>query len=259
MNRSRLPWMPRPPFAAKSESPITTTRVSGFGASSPGFGGVAGGGAATAADDRGAEDDRPLLVAFRLVERDLPGREQALDVGLRPAPRARFDERLRGVAVHAAGHRRRRARQRKGGEDVEALGDRVRRIVGHHRHRRVGADQAPHAAHVDDDVVADVDAPVVGERDQVRQRRAVRLVRRIELEQQLAGLVEILLERVDFRREEVVLRPGDDHHRGIVRHRPLLGDAPACRRCSSRGRARRRWRCSRRARPTSCPSRRGPA
>ena len=40
MKRSRLPWIPSPEFAAKSESPMTTTRVSGFGASggSPGFG-----------------------------------------------------------------------------------------------------------------------------------------------------------------------------------------------------------------------------
>src|ERR1051325_4704493 len=33
--------MPRPEFAAKSESPITTTRVSGFGASGAAFGSVA--------------------------------------------------------------------------------------------------------------------------------------------------------------------------------------------------------------------------
>src|SRR4029077_8700359 len=51
MNRSRLPWIPRPEFASKSESPITATRGSGFGASgaSPGFGAADATGAVTAA------------------------------------------------------------------------------------------------------------------------------------------------------------------------------------------------------------------
>ena len=48
--------------------------------------------------------------------------------------------------------------------------------------------------------VADVDAPVVRQRDQVGQRRAVRLVRRIELENQLAWLGEIRLQRLDLGR-----------------------------------------------------------
>ena len=74
----------------------------------------------------------------------------------------------------------------------------------------------------------------------------------------LPGLVEVLLQRVDLRREEVGLRPRDDHHRRIVGHRARLGEHQlvdgvvlAAERC-------RRWRCSRRARRRSCPSRRGP-
>src|SRR5581483_406551 len=41
MNRSRLPWMPSAEFDAKSESPMTATRVSGFGASGAAFASVA--------------------------------------------------------------------------------------------------------------------------------------------------------------------------------------------------------------------------
>ncbi len=144
-----------------------------------------------------------------------------------------------------------RSRQRKRRQEREALRDRMRRIVRRDRHRRVGADQPAHAADVDDDVVADVDAPVVRQRDQVGQRRAVGLVRRVELEQQLAGLVEILLQRVDFRREEVGPRPGDDDHRRIVGHRALLREhqlVDGVVLAAERGGDRR---CSRRARPRS--------
>ena len=119
---------------------------------------------------------------------------------------------------------------------LEALGDRVRRIGRRDRHRRVGADQPAHAAGVDDDVVADVDAPVVRQRDQVGQRRRVGLVRRVELEQQLAGLVEILLQRVDFGAKKSVFGPA------TITTDASSGTAPAararaCRPCSSRGRA----------------------
>ena len=47
-------------------------------------------------------------------------------------------------------------------------------------------------------------------------------VRRIEHQQQLAALVEIRLQRVDFRREEIGPRSGDDDHRRVVGHRALL-------------------------------------
>ena len=98
----------------------------------------------------------------------------------------------------------------------------MRRIVRRHRNRRVRADQAAHAADVDDHVVPDLHAPVVRQRDQVGQRRAVGLVGRIDLDHHLARRLEVLLERLDLRREEVGLRPGDDHHRGIGRHGALL-------------------------------------
>ena len=123
----------------------------------------------TGADTAAPIDDRARLVALASSSVDLPGRSSALDVGFGPARGARLDERsarcgrstppLTGVD---------RARQRVRGHDAEALGDRVRRVARRHRHRRVGAEQLAHAADVHDDVVADVDAPVVRERDQVR-------------------------------------------------------------------------------------------
>src|SRR5437016_5350314 len=62
MNRSRLPWMPRPALAAKSESPNTTTRVSPFfSGSAPGFGGSDG---PDAADTAAAIDTGPFLSPF---------------------------------------------------------------------------------------------------------------------------------------------------------------------------------------------------
>ena len=100
----------------------------------------------------------------------------------------------------------------------------MRRVVGGDRHRRVGANQPAHAAHVDDDVVADLDAPVVREGDQIGQRRTVRLVRRVELEQQLARLLEVLLQRLDLRREEIGPRACDDDDRRLVRYGALLSD-----------------------------------
>ena len=70
-----------------------------------------------------------------------------------------------------------------------------------------------------DDVVADVDAPFLDQRDQVGERRRVDRVRRIQHEQDLAALVQIRAERVDFRREIVALGPATTITRGIVRHR----------------------------------------
>src|SRR3954470_134967 len=63
MNRSRLPGTPSVPLAAKSESPITAKRVSGFGASaSPGLGG--GAAAAAAADTADPRAIGPFLSPF---------------------------------------------------------------------------------------------------------------------------------------------------------------------------------------------------
>ena len=91
---------PSVPLDAKSESPNTTTRVSGFGAFGLlGLGGIAGG-----ARERhgGRQRDRALLVALRGVDLDLARGHQRLEVGFRPASRARLDERLRRVTVDAA-------------------------------------------------------------------------------------------------------------------------------------------------------------
>ena len=85
-------------------------------------------------------------------------------------------------------------------------------VLGRDRHRHVGAEQLTHPADVDDDVGADVDAPVFGQRDQVRQRRRLGAIRRIEQEQQLAPLGEVRLEHLDLGGEEVGLWPGDDEH-----------------------------------------------
>src|SRR4051794_19666469 len=85
MNRSRLPGTPSVPFDAKSESPITARRVSGFGASaSPGLGGVAGATAADTAEPSAigpflsplpsSSDTAPLVINdFRSVSAQLRG------------------------------------------------------------------------------------------------------------------------------------------------------------------------------------------
>ena len=138
--------------------------------------------------------DRPGLVALVGVRLDLAGREQRLQVGLRPAARARLEQLLRDVAVDAALESA--STDRASGNAVimlEVLRDRTRAALRGHRdrHRLARADHLAHAARVDDEVVADVDAPLVRERDEVRQRRRDRVrafvVRRIEHQQELAA------------------------------------------------------------------------
>ena len=51
---------------------------------------------------------------------------------------------------------------------------------------------------------------------------SVRAIRRIQQEEDLAALREVRLEHVDFGREEIGLRAGDDQHRGVGRHLLLL-------------------------------------
>ena len=172
MNRSRLPWMPSTPLVAKSESPTTDhprfrlRRVRVVGLRRLGRRRACrrrhGGGRSTIG---------PFLSPFASSSATWPVASSALMSASAQLCGLDLDERLRRVAVDAAGHRRHRARQRKRGHDAEALGDRVRRVARGDGHRRVGADQAAHAAGVDDDVVADVDAPFVRERDQVGERR----------------------------------------------------------------------------------------
>ena len=70
--------------SAKSESPKTTTRVSGFGAS-PAAGVLGAAAPSTGADTATAERHRPGLVAARLVHRDARVAAQRREVRLRPA------------------------------------------------------------------------------------------------------------------------------------------------------------------------------
>ena len=119
MNRSRLPWMPRPALAAKSESPITTTRVSGFGASaSPGLGGAAGVADAVTAAPIAIG---PFLSPFDSSSDTWPVVSRLLMSVSAQLRGARLDERLRRVPVDAARNRRGFARQRKRGQEGEAL------------------------------------------------------------------------------------------------------------------------------------------
>ena len=86
------------------------------------------------------------------------------------------------------------------------------------RHGGVRSEQLTDAAGVDDDVRADLDAPFAGQRGQVRLRRILVRVRRVEHEQQLAAARQIVAQQVGLGREQVGRRAGDDEHRGVGRH-----------------------------------------
>ena len=102
----------------------------------------------------------PCLSPLASSRATSPAREQRLQVGLGPALRAGLDDRLRGAAADAAGHRRDRPRERVRRQQVEPLGDRVRRVARRDRApTRRCRSSWPDAAHVDDDVVADLDRP----------------------------------------------------------------------------------------------------
>ena len=168
MNRSRLPWMPSQPFEAKSESPNTTMRVSGLLVSS-GLAPAAGARhVGRRGRHRGGQRDRTGLVSLLEIARDLSGRVQRLDVGLAPAVGAGLDQRLRELAAGAAGRRRHRPCQPIRGQQVEALGDRVRLVLGGDRRFGPGAEQLAHAADVHHHVVADLDRPVLEQRGDAR-------------------------------------------------------------------------------------------
>src|SRR5439155_12631002 len=88
----------------------------------------------------------------------------------------------------------------------------------------VRSDQPTPPAHVDDDVVAEIYSPVVRQRDQVCERRAVRFFWWVDLQHQLARLVEVLLQRVNLRRKKIGPGPGHDDQSRIVGYRTLLRD-----------------------------------
>ena len=252
--------MPRPKLAAKSESP--THDHAGFRRRRRGlaFGRRPAAPARWWPPPRPRRPARPGPACRPCRRRAPPGRPPVRPPDpSRPSSAALVSTNgLRGVAVGAFGRSRHRARHREGGHQVEALGDRVAGVVGRHRHRRVAAEHLADARGVDDDVVADLDAPVAGQRQQVGERRRARLVGRVEHHQQLAALGQVGLERVDLRREEVGARAGDDHHRRAVGHGRLLrqhqlldGVVVAVSACGDRAVAGR-------ARCWSGPSRRGP-
>ena len=80
------------------------------------------------------------------------------------------------------------------------------------------------SADVQDDVVADVDAPVVCERGQLRRRLRTFAQRRIEHQHQLAALVQVPAQLIDLLVEIVCCRPRDHDHRRIVRDVLLLAE-----------------------------------
>ena len=84
-----------------------------------------------------------------------------------------------------------RPRQRERRHDVEPLRDRMRRVTDRDGHLFGCAKEAPHAADVENGVVADLDAPFAGEGHQVGERRAVGFLRRIEFQQKLAAVAGI--------------------------------------------------------------------
>ena len=144
-------------------------RVSGFGASGLALPPAGGAGASVAGADTAAPSViGPLPVALLGVELDLAG-GQALQIGLRPALRAGLDQRLRRRPPAPPSTGLHRARQRKRRHHAEAFGDRMCGIDGRDRHRRVAAEQLAHAAGVDDDVVAELDRPLLQEGAEVRQ------------------------------------------------------------------------------------------
>ena len=165
MKMSRLPWMPSTPFDAKSESPTTTS--AGLGLRCVGAGGASGFGqvqSVIGADTAEPMASGPGLSPAAASMVTSPVVEQRLDVGLGPASRTRLDEGLRRAPSVPAGARDRGSRQRVRGQDAEALGDRVRRVGRCDGDRGIGADQAAHAAGVHDDVVADLDVPLLRQR-----------------------------------------------------------------------------------------------
>ncbi len=139
---------------------------------------------------------------MRVVQPHGPG-EHVPQMNLRPAVLVRLDERLRDPAVDAVRHRGHRARQKIRGQPAEAVGDGMRSIPRTERHGFGQADRLTVPADVDHHVVADIDAPGVRQSDQIRQRRAVDLLRWIEREEQPPAGVKISGDRRNLRHGKV--------------------------------------------------------
>ena len=199
---------------------MATIRVSAFlSALSPAFGRLGHALGGRRRDGR-AERHRSLFVVVVRLGGLAAG--QTLQIGLTPAAAARLDQPLRRVAVRAAFHRRHRASQRVGRQQVEILRDGMARIACGHRHRLVGPDQSAHAADVENDVVVRLDAPILEQCFETGELRLVRLQHRIEHQEQLAALGQVRLDHVDLWGQEIGARTGHHEHVGIRRDRRLL-------------------------------------
>ena len=96
----------------------------------------------------------------------------------------------------------------------------MKRVVGHYRDRGIGAQQLSHPAGVDHHVGAGLAEQRGEHRPLVRRCRAV--ARRVDQHEQLAATVQIDAQRLDLARQEVGLRPGDDHGSGVFGYGALL-------------------------------------
>ena len=188
MNRSRLPSTPRYALAAKSESPIAATRVSGFGASSAGFCVLAAGPAPAwprAPPSRRRSTPGPAC-------RPCPGRRTRQPSGRSATPASSppscappsagtSGRTASAVTVSACRFRT----ERKHRDEAEIVRDRVRRI-GRRRHRH-GRDSRE-AADVDDDGLGGLDAPLLEQAGEPgHRRRLLEVLGRVEQHQQLAA------------------------------------------------------------------------
>ena len=178
------PGCPVARFAAKSLSPTTTMRDSGFGASASVDAGAVGGGR------------RPTR--RRRSRRDRPCRPWPVSSSGRPVanrPLMSDSAQLCGLVSGTSARCGRRRRRRPASPIARAgrpSSRRSRSVIGCCTGIAMGTDASvpsswPEAAGVDDDVLADVDAPVVREGDEVRRVGRRALVGRVEQQQHLAA------------------------------------------------------------------------
>ena len=104
--------------------------------------------------------------------------------------------------------------------EAERFGDGV---IGKRRHGDHELRALRPSAHVQHHVVADVDAPFPDQSDQAGEWLRTFAERRVEQQQQLASLVEVLLHLLEFLGEEISGRPGDHDDSGVVRNLLVLG------------------------------------
>ena len=201
-----------------------------------------------------AIDTGPLRVGVG-VERRLAALEEAVEIGLAPARRARLHQLGRLQSRLARGSA---CTERVIGKIVRSLKSRVISCcaVGLDQRRQAERRALEEAHHlIDDDVVAELDAPLGEQRLELVRRRAA-----------AAGRARARRRR-DTRRAAVsslsrygLLRAGDDHDGAVVRHRRHRSRAAPSSLRSSRSASA----CFELAKPCAilarrrCPARRGP-